>query len=412
MPHEGEADMKPGMGNGKSGMGNGGSPASSHPPSPIPHPPRCLLLMAGGTGGHVMPALAVAEHMRCEGWRVVWLGTRAGMEARLAVEKGFDMAWVKVAGVRGKGLLAKLLLPMNLLLAFWQAARAIFRERPDVALGMGGYVAFPGGMMASLLAKPLVIHEQNAIAGLTNKVLSHVADRVLLGLPLMGSGEWGVGSGKSAPPLPTSHSPLSKGEWVGNPVRPEIAALPAPAERLAGREGPLRLLVIGGSLGAAALNERVPQALAQIPVAERPQVRHQSGRKHLDILKGHYADAGVEAECLDFIGDMAAAYEWADVVICRAGALTVAEIAASGSAALFVPFPFAVDDHQSANARFLADAGAAWLKQQVELTPEDLADWLRSLTRAALLERAEKARALAKVDATDRVAAVLKELAK
>lgn len=356
---------------------------------------RTLLIMAGGTGGHVMPALAVAEHLRDEGWRVVWLGTRAGMEARLAVEKGFAMAWVKVAGVRGKGLVAKVLLPMNLLLAFWQAARAIFRERPDVALGLGGYVAFPGGMMASLLGKPLLIHEQNAVAGLTNKVLSHVADRVLLGLPLA-----------------TCNSPLAKGEWVGNPVRPEIAALPAPAQRLAGRDGPLRLLVVGGSLGAAALNERVPQALARIPVPLRPQVRHQSGRQHLDVLKGHYAGAGVEAECMDFIADMAAAYAWADVVICRAGALTVAEIAASGSAALFVPFPFAVDDHQTANARFLANTGAAWLMQQTELAPEALAAWLQGLTREEILARAAKARALAKPDATARVAEVVKELAK
>ncbi|MCU0933347.1 MAG: glycosyltransferase, partial [Thiobacillaceae bacterium] len=193
--------------------------------------------MAGGTGGHVMPALAVAENLRDDGWRVVWLGTRAGMEAKLAVEKGFEMAWVKMAGVRGKGLLAKLLLPANLLAAFWQAARAIFRERPDVALGLGGYVAFPGGMMASLLGKPLAIHEQNAIAGLTNKVLAHVADRILLGLPLA-----------------SPDSPLAtKGEWVGNPVRPSIAALPDPAARMAGRGGPLHLLVVGGSLGAAAL---------------------------------------------------------------------------------------------------------------------------------------------------------------
>jgi UDP-N-acetylglucosamine--N-acetylmuramyl-(pentapeptide) pyrophosphoryl-undecaprenol N-acetylglucosamine transferase len=359
-------------------------------------PSRTLLIMAGGTGGHVMPALAVAERMRSEGWRVVWLGTRAGMEARLAVEKGFDMAWVKVAGVRGKGLLAKLLLPTNLLLAFWQAARAIFRERPDVALGLGGYVSFPGGMMAALFAKPLVIHEQNAVAGLTNKILSHVADRVLLGLPLADSDDV---LGRN-------------GEWVGNPVRPEIAALPAPADRLAGREGPLRLLVIGGSLGASALNERVPLALARIPAEQRPQVRHQSGRKHLDILKGHYADVGVEAECLDFIGDMAEAYAWADVVICRAGALTVSEVAASGSAALFVPFPFAVDDHQTANARFLAEAGGAWLKQQTEFTPAFLADWLMGLSSDELLARAEKARALAKPDATARVAEVVKELAK
>jgi len=356
---------------------------------------RTLLVMAGGTGGHVMPALAVAERLRGEGWRVVWLGTRAGMEARLAVEKGFDMAWVKVAGVRGKGLLAKLLLPFNLLTAFWQAARAIFRERPDAALGMGGYVAFPGGMMAALLAKPLVIHEQNAVAGLTNRVLSHVADRVLLGLPLAGGD---AALGRTA-------------EWVGNPVRPEIAALPAPPARMANRAGPLRLLVVGGSLGASALNERVPLALARIPAAQRPLVRHQSGRAHLDSLRAHYAAAGVEAECLDFIADMAAAYAWADVVICRAGALTVAEVAASGSAALFVPFPFAVDDHQTANARFLADAGAAWLKQQTELTPESLADWLQGLGREEILARSEKARALAKPDATARVAEVVKELA-
>ena len=357
---------------------------------------RTLLIMAGGTGGHVMPALAVAERMRAEGWRVVWLGTKAGMEARLAVEKGFDMAWVKVAGVRGKGLVAKLLLPMNLLVAFWQAARAIFRERPDVALGLGGYVAFPGGMMTSLLGKPLMIHEQNAIAGLTNKVLSRVADRVMLGLPLAAGGS---DLGRTT-------------EWVGNPVRPEIAAVAPPGQRLAGRAGPLRLLVVGGSLGASALNERVPLALAQIPREQRPLVRHQSGRKHLDILKGHYAAAGVEAECLDFIGDMAAAYEWADLVICRAGALTVAEIAASGSAALFVPFPFAVDDHQTANARFLADDGAAWLRQQTELTPDGLAQWLQGLSREDILAHAEKARSRAKPEATARVAAALKELAK
>jgi len=358
--------------------------------------PRTLLIMAGGTGGHVMPALAVAEHMRSDGWRVVWLGTRAGMEARIAVEKGFDMAWVKVAGVRGKGLLAKLLLPMNLLLAFWQAARAIFRERPDVALGLGGYVAFPGGMMATLLAKPLVIHEQNAVAGLTNKVLSHVADRVLLGLPLADEGA-SLGRG---------------GEWVGNPVRPAIATLPAPAERLAGREGPLRLLVVGGSLGASALNELVPQALARIPEPQRPLVKHQSGRKHLDLLQGQYTKAGVTGDCVDFIADMAEAYAWADLVICRAGALTVAEIAASGSAALFIPFPFAVDDHQTANARFLAGADAAWLKQQAELTPEGLAQWLQGLSREDILARAEAARLRAKPDATARVAEVLKELAK
>jgi len=354
---------------------------------------RTALIMAGGTGGHVMPALAVAEALRGDGWRVVWLGTHAGMEAKLAVAKGFEMAWVKVAGVRGKGLLTKLLLPFNLLIAFWQAARAIFRERPDVALGLGGYVAFPGGMMAVLLNKPLVIHEQNGVAGLTNKILAHIADRVLLGLPL-------------ASPL------AAKEEWVGNPVRPEIAALPAPEQRLAGREGPPRLLVIGGSLGAQALNERVPLALALLPAEQRPVVRHQSGAKHLEALKANYAQANVAVEALTFIDDMAAAYAWADVVICRAGALTVAEIAAAGLPALFVPFPFAVDDHQTANAAFLANQGAAWLMQQKDLSPEKLAEWFAGLTRAELLSRAAKARALAKPDATARVVEVVKELAK
>ncbi len=346
-----------------------------------------LLIMAGGTGGHVMPALAVAERLRGEGWRVVWLGTHAGMEARLAVEKGFDMAWVRVAGVRGKGLVTKLLLPFNLLVAFWQAAKAILRVRPDVALGLGGYVSFPGGMMASLLGKPLAIHEQNGIPGLSNRILAKLADRVLMGFPTD-----------------------LKGDWVGNPVRPEIAALAG--DRLHGRDGPLRLLVVGGSLGAQALNERIPQALALMAPAIRPVVRHQAGAKHIETLRGNYADAGVEAECLAFIDDMAAAYAWADVVICRAGALTVAEVAASGSAALFVPFPFAVDDHQTANARFLADSSAAWLMQQKDLTPQGLADWLGGLSRAELAARAGKARSLAKPDATRDVAEAVKELAR
>ena len=364
--------------------------------------PRTLLIMAGGTGGHVMPALAVAEALRNEGWRVVWLGTQAGMEARLAVEKGFEMAWVRVAGVRGKNLLTKLLLPANLLAAFWQAARAIFRVRPDVVLGLGGYVAFPGGLMASLFDKPLVIHEQNAIAGLTNRMLACLADRVLLGLPAAFTN----GNDK---PVPCGKV---DSEWVGNPVRPEIAALPDPAARLANRTGPLRLLVVGGSLGAQALNSLIPQALAQIEPAQRPQVRHQSGAKHLAALQANYAAAQVEADCLSFITDMAEAYAWADLVICRAGALTVAEVATAGCSALFVPFPFAVDDHQSANARFLSEAGAAWLMQQNELSADGLVHWLAGLTRAELLARAVKARALAKPEATARVAEIVKELGK
>ena len=356
---------------------------------------RTALIMAGGTGGHIMPALAVAERLRGEGWRVVWLGTRAGMEARLVPERGFAIEWLNFAGVRGKGPLRLVLLPLQMLIAFWQALRAIFRVRPDVVAGFGGYPAFPGGMMAVLLAKPLVIHEQNAIAGMTNRVLAKVADRVLLGLPL-------------ASPL-TPHA--SRETWLGNPVRTEIAALPEPAQRYAEHRGPLRLLVVGGSLGAAALNEVVPKAVALLAEDKRPAIRHQAGAKHIEQLKANYAAAGVAADCLAFIDDMAAAYAWADVVICRAGALTVAEVAAAGAAAAFVPFPFAVDDHQTANARFLSEHGAAWLLPQAELTPARLARWLAGLTRDGLAVTAAKARALGKPDATERVAEVCKELA-
>lgn len=362
---------------------------------------RTVLIMAGGTGGHVYPALAVAERLRGEGWRVVWLGTRAGLEARLAPERGFDMEWLAFGGVRGKGRLRLLLLPLKLLIAFWQAARAIFRVRPDAALGLGGYAAFPGGMMAALFNRPLAIHEQNAVAGLANRVLACLADRVLLGLPA-------AFSHSKDRPIPCGRV---KAEWVGNPVRPEIAALAPPERRYGGRDGPLRLLVVGGSLGAQALNELVPQALALLPLEQRPSVRHQGGRGKLTGLEAQYAAAEVAAECLEFIADMAAAYAWADLIICRAGASTVAEIAAAGVAALFVPYPYAVDDHQTENARFLADAGAAWLMQQRDLTPQALADWLAARSRTELLERAVRARSLAKPDAAERVAAVVKELA-
>jgi len=361
---------------------------------------RTVLIMAGGTGGHVFPALSVAEALRSDGWQVVWLGTRSGMEARIVPEKGIEMAWLSMSGVRGKGPLRMLLLPVNLLAAFWQAARAIFRVRPDAVVGFGGYPAFPGGMMASLFSKPLAIHEQNALAGLTNRVLACLADRVLLGLPAAFS--HGVDR-----PIPCRKV---ASEWVGNPVRADIAGVPVPADRYAGRTGPLNLLVIGGSLGAAALNSLVPQALARLVPEARPRVRHQAGAKHLDELRRNYAEAGIEGECLAFIDDMAAAYAWADVVICRAGASTVAELAATGVPAALVPFPHAVDDHQTMNARFLADAGAAWLMPQPEITAEALAAWLASLDRVELQARAEKARALGKPDATARVVQVLKEL--
>lgn len=363
---------------------------------------RTALIMAGGTGGHVMPALAVAEALREEGWRVVWLGTREGMEARLVREHGFEMAWIKFSGVRGKGIFSLVTLPLRILAAFGQSLRVIGKVKPNVVAGLGGYVAFPGGMMAVLAGKPLAIHEQNAVAGMTNRVLACVADRVLLGLP----GAFAQGVDR---PLPCGKV---KTEWVGNPVRPRIAALPAPAERYAGRQGPLRLLVIGGSLGARALNEIVPRALARIRPEVRPLVRHQAGARNIEELRANYAAAKVAADCIAFIDDMAAAYDWADVVICRAGASTVAELAAAGVPAGLVPYPHAVDDHQTLNAHFLVDAGAGWLLPQAKLGADELATWLGSLTRAELQERGEKARALGKPEATRRMVAVVKEIAK
>ena len=350
---------------------------------------KTLLVMAGGTGGHIFPALAVAETMRERGWRVVWMGNPEGMEARRVPQRGFEMAWVRFSALRGKGILRKLLLPLNLLKGFWQALKAIRAVGPDVVLGMGGYISFPGGMMAALLGVPLVVHEQNSVAGLANRVLAGVADRVLTGFPDV----------------------LRKGSWVGNPVRPEIAALPAPAERLRDRSGALRVLIIGGSLGAKVLNEVIPQGLAQLKADELPQVVHQAGEQHLDELKAHYAAVGIHAHCVAFIEDMAGAYEWADLVICRAGALTIAELAAAGVPAILVPFPHAVDDHQTGNAKFLVNVGGAFLLPQGELTPESVA-LIRNYSRGQLLEMAEKARSLAKPDATEAVANLCAEIAK
>lgn len=349
-----------------------------------------IVIMAGGTGGHIMPGLAVADALARHGWKVVWMGNPDGMEARLVPQhsnRGYEMAWVRFGALRGKGLLPKLLLPISLLRGFAQALAHFKRIKPDVVLGMGGFITFPGGMMAVLKGIPLVVHEQNSIAGLANRILARVADRVVTGFP----------------------SVLAAGRWVGNPVRHEIAVLPAPTLRIAGRNGRLRLLVIGGSLGAQALNDMVPQGLALIPAAERPEVVHQSGEQHLEALRAAYASAGVDASTVAFIEDMAGAYAWADLVICRAGALTIAELAAAGIASLLVPFPHAVDDHQTANARFLVQAGAAMLLPQHELTPERLAA-LRSLTRAQLLEMAEKARALAMPEATQTVAEICREI--
>ncbi|MCB1931319.1 undecaprenyldiphospho-muramoylpentapeptide beta-N-acetylglucosaminyltransferase [Accumulibacter sp.] len=350
---------------------------------------RTLLVMAGGTGGHVFPGLAVADLLSSRNWKVVWMGAPGSMEARLVPARGYEMAWVRFAALRGKGLLRKLLLPFHLLSACWQARREIRRVKPDVVLGMGGYISFPGGLMAALLRCPLVIHEQNSVAGLANRVLARFADRIACGFPDV----------------------LPKGVWVGNPLRPEMSRVPVPAERLAGRQSPLNLLVLGGSLGAAALNEVVPEGLALIDPAERPQVVHQAGEKHLSQLQENYRAAGVQAHCAAFIEDMAGAYEWADLVLCRAGALTVAELAATGVASVLVPFPYAVDDHQTVNARFLSLAGAAILLPQSQMTPESIS-LLRNYSRGQLEEMAEKARQLARPDATADVAKMCEEVAR
>ncbi len=343
---------------------------------------KTIMIMAGGTGGHVFPALAVADCLRDADWRVVWMGARGGMEAALVPKRGYDMAWVSFSGLRGKGLFAAFMLPLRLVVAFWQSARAILRERPDVVLGLGGYISFPGGMMAVLLNRPLVVHEQNSIAGLANKVLARVADRVLAAFP----------------------GALPGAELTGNPVRSEIAALPAPAARYRARRGPLHVLVVGGSLGAQVLNEIVPRALALLPEAQRPQVTHQSGLRHLDQLGAQYAAAGVSGRLIAFIDDMAEAYGAVDLVICRAGALTVSELAAAGVASILVPYPHAVDDHQSGNAKYLVDASAAILLPQAEFTPQRLAELLAGQTREGLHGMAERARALARPDATAAVA--------
>jgi UDP-N-acetylglucosamine--N-acetylmuramyl-(pentapeptide) pyrophosphoryl-undecaprenol N-acetylglucosamine transferase len=349
---------------------------------------RTILIMAGGTGGHIYPGLAVADALKAQGWNVVWLGAPGSMEAELVPKHGYPVAWVNFSGVRGKGVLRLLTLPFTLLRALWQSADAIFRHRPDVVLGMGGYITMPGGLMAAFLRRPLVIHEQNSIAGLSNKVLAKLATRVLSGFPEV----------------------LKGTQWCGNPVRTDIAALSAPQQRFAGRSGKLKVLVVGGSLGAQALNETLPKALALLGDAA-PEVIHQTGKKNLEVVQKLYAQAGVNADIRAFLDDMADQYAKADLVICRAGALTIAELAAAGVASVLVPFPFAVDDHQTHNARFLSAQGAAVLLPQQEMNAEGLAQLLRGLDRERLLAMAQAARKLAKPEATQQVAQVCAELA-
>lgn len=347
------------------------------------------LVMAGGTGGHIFPGLAVAEALRDRGWRVHWLGAPGSMESQLVPPRGFPLETVDFSGVRGKGLRTLVFLPLRLLRAFWQSIVVVRRVRPDVVLGLGGYITFPGGMMSVLLGKPLLLHEQNSVPGMANRVLASVADRVFTAFP-------GV---------------LRRAAWVGNPLRTAFLGQAEPAQRFAGRSGPLRLLVVGGSLGAKALNDSVPKALALIAPGERPQVLHQSGAKQIDELRANYAAAGVQAQLTPFIEDTATAFADADLIVCRAGASTVTEVAAVGAAAVFVPFPFAVDDHQTTNARFLVDAGGGWLVQQRELTPEWLAGLIRNTTREELVRRAAAARAMRKTSATADIVAACEALA-
>ena len=349
---------------------------------------RCALIMAGGTGGHIFPGLAVAQALRERGWRVHWLGAPNSMESRLVPAKGFTLETVNFSGVRGKGLRTLVALPLRLARALWQSAQVLRRVQPNVLVGLGGYITLPGGVMGALMGKPLVLHEQNSIAGMANKALAMVARRVFTAFPQV----------------------MAKGLWVGNPLRAEFLKQAEPEARFAGRSGPLRVLVVGGSLGARALNTVVPKALALIPANERPIVTHQSGEKQIEELRSNYAAAGVQAQLTPFIDDTAQAFADADWVICRAGASTVTEIAAVGAPALFVPFPSAVDDHQTHNARFLVDQGGGWLVPQSELTPEVLANLLQKTERSTLLSRGLEAKKMQRLGATDAVVAACEEL--
>ena len=352
-----------------------------------------VMIMAGGTGGHVFPALAVAGILRQRRREVVWLGTRRGIEARLVPAAGYAVEWIEVEGLRGKGLAGWLTAPLSLTRALWQARSALRRRRPGVVLGCGGFASGPGGIAAWLAGTPLVIHEQNAIVGLTNRWLARFAARIAEGFP-------------------GSFAPRHRAVHVGNPIRLEIATLPPPRERFAGRDGPWQLFVFGGSQGEAALNRLLPEAVAKLPVALRPHVLHQSGTRDCAATTEAYRRLGIEADVRAFIDDMAGAYAAADLVVSRAGALTVAELAAAGVAAILVPYPAAVDDHQTRNAGWLGQAGAARVVAEQDLTSVRLAEEIAALLsagRAGLLAMAEAARSIAITDAAERVATLCLE---
>ena len=366
---------------------------------------RTALIMAAGTGGHIYPGLAIADVLVANGWSIVWLASPVGMEHKLVGKAGYPIEVVPMSGVRSKGLLAWALLPVVLLRAFWRSILMIRRVQPDVVVSMGGYISFPGGMMAALLGKPLVVHEPGAHAGLTNRVLALVADRVLVAFP--GAFEQ-TPKNAVAKLLPKPR----KVEWLGTPVRTDIAMLSAPMMRFAGRTGPIRMLVVGGSLGARSLNDLVVAALATLAADARPNVVHQSGEKNYDELVAAYQSAAVNASVVPFINDMSQMYAWCDFMLCRSGAITVAELAVAGVASLLVPLPYFVAEEQEANARFLADAGAGVLIKQLESTPQTLAQHITNLTREKLLAMATVARSLGKPDATSQCAMVCMELAR
>ena len=351
------------------------------------------LIMAGGTGGHVFPALALARELHARSWRVVWLGTRLGLESRLVPAEHIEIEWLSVGGLRGKGWLIWLSAPLRLTRALLQALAVIRRRRPSLVVGLGGFVAGPGGLAAWLLRRPLLIHEQNAVAGFTNRCLAHFARCVLTAFP--DSFRHDVGA-----------------RVIGNPVRSEIAMLPAPSQRFATRGPGVRLLVLGGSQGAARLNAIVPYALSRLNTTLKFEVRHQSGTRWFEVAQRNYEQAGVTARLQPFIDDMAEAYGWADLVICRAGALTISELAAAGVGSILVPFPAATDDHQTRNAAFLVGEGAAIMIAERELTAEGLAGQLVALcsSRGRLIAMAERARALAKPRAAQDLADACVEL--
>jgi UDP-N-acetylglucosamine--N-acetylmuramyl-(pentapeptide) pyrophosphoryl-undecaprenol N-acetylglucosamine transferase len=355
--------------------------------------PKKLMIMAAGTGGHIFPGIAIAQTMRARGWDVSWLGTTHGMEQEIVPKHGIPLDAIHFSGMRGKGLQHTIAGGFKLLNSFAACRAFLAKRQPDVVLGMGGYVTVPGGMMARLRGVPLALVNADAALLLSNKTLTPMAQKVLFGFPA----DFGKAAGKAV--------------VTGNPVRAEILAMAAPAQRFAGRSGPLRILVVGGSLGAQALNAAVPAALALIDANVRPTVTHQSGKKNIDALRTAYASAGVEANVVDFIDDMAAAYAAADLVICRAGAITVSELTAAGVASVLVPFVATTTSHQRDNARWMASQQAAVHLAQTDLSPEGLARLLQSTTRAQCLAMAEAARSVGKRDANDAIATILEQLA-